>query len=160
MFLLAGIILLWGCNTTVTTEQQTTSQNESVTADVSDKQAVESVVLTLFDGVRESDKEKISSSLAQDAEFVSAREENGTLVEKITKGSDFAEKAGAPHEEVWDERLTDIEVELQGQDARLTANYEFYLGQDYSHRGEMKVDLKQHEEAWLIQRVWYTVVKK
>lgn len=163
ILLLLGTALLWNCNSTVSNKQLETSPENNTDTEAWNTVAAESaktVVINLFDGVRESNKEKISSTLSEDAEFVSAREENGALVEKITSGAEFAEKAGAPHEAMWDERLSDMEVTLEGDRAMLTANYEFYLGETYSHKGEMKVDLQRSEESWLIQRVWYTVVKQ
>lgn len=162
--LFATIVIISACNSPVEQSEKNTNsssdQQENSSFNIDHKESVKAAVLSLFDGVRESNKEKISVVLASDAEFISAKESDGELIEKITTGIDFAEKAGAPHEKAWDERLSEIEVQVNDQAAVLQANYEFYLGEDFSHKGEMKVNLELTNDQWLIKRVWYTVVKE
>lgn len=166
IFIALSAVLLWSCNSidnNNTKDQNQTpapENKEETTLEVDEDESIKLVVLNLFDGVRESNKEKISSALATDAEFISAKKEDGALVEKITKGIDFVEKAGAEHEKTWDERLSDIQVEVKENTGQLKANYQFFLGKEYSHKGEMTVDLSKNSGQWLIHRVWYTVVKE
>jgi hypothetical protein len=163
----SAILLLLAAACNNTNQENATAQppegaysgNDESSLGEDQDESVKLVVLTLFDGVRESNKNKILGTLADDAQFISARKIDGELVEKITQGTEFAEKAGAVHEQAWDERLADIRVELQDEQAMLFANYEFYLGQDYSHKGEMTVTLLRSDSEWLIEKVWYTVVK-
>lgn len=162
LIFILGVLILVGCGTAgnknPVDQNDKSSVEESVISE-NNEESIRVVVLNLFDGVRESNIEKIKNSLTADAIFISAKEENGALVEKITKGVDFVEKAGAPHEQIWDERLSDIRIDIVENSAVLNASYEFYLGENLSHTGEMKIDLTREAGIWLVQEVWYTVVK-
>ena len=141
------------------TEQACKHKTDKPSCTAKDTEDVKNTIISLFDGVRESDAKKISSALTPEAIFVSSKEKDGKTVESETKGKNFALKAGAKHDEVWDERVTDIKVEFTGDKAKAKANYEFYLGEKYSHKGKMVVDLIRTEECWAIRKVWYSIEK-
>lgn len=62
----------------------------------------------------------------------------------------FVQAVGAPHEEVWDERIWDAEVEVDGPLATAWIQYAFYVGETFSHCGVDAFQLFKGEDGWKI----------
>lgn len=121
-------------------------QNESA---MSEKEAVRKVIDDLFDAMRAGDGEKVSSLFVEGAILQSAmtdREGNPRLGN--TPMSKFAEAVGQPHDQVWDERIWNVDIKIDGRLASAWMNFAFYLGDTFSHCGVNSVQLFKGSEGW------------
>jgi hypothetical protein len=116
-------------------------------------------VKNLFDGVRTGDKQKIEAAFANEATMTAIIYKEGKQNISIRSLSEFIEKAGAKKDQAWDERLENYQVQVKGDLACLWANYQFYLGSTYSHRGIQQIQLIQQDGNWKILNITYTVEK-
>lgn len=56
----------------------------------------------------------------------------------------------APHDAVWDERIWDTQVRIDGNLASVWTKYAFYLGPQFSHCGIDHFLLFRRAEGWKI----------
>lgn len=111
------------------------SQAQDVKQD-EESQAVMQLIVKLFDGMREGDSTKVSSVFGSDVSmYTSYTNKDG--VEMIKKGElqPFLEAIGTPHEKVWDERIWNTEIHVEGGIAQVWTDYAFYVDADFSHCG-------------------------
>lgn len=65
----------------------------------------------------------------------------------------FVEAVGTPHEELWDEKVWDVEVRIDENLAQAWMHYAFYLGDEFSHCGVNAMQLVHDGTAWKITQV-------
>ncbi len=109
------------------------------------------VVKHLFDGMRAGDSALVRSLFHPKARLVTAAVLRGTpaiQVEDDVEG--FVRAVGSPHAEVWDERIRNEQVLLDGTLAVVWAEYSFYVGEKFSHCGVDAFQLAQGPEGWQI----------
>jgi hypothetical protein len=76
--------------------------------------------------------------------------ENGkTLVLKESAAA-LITAIGMPRKEVWDERIHDVEIRIDGCLAMAWAPYTFYLDGEYQHEGVNLFELVKTDGKWLI----------
>lgn len=116
----------------------------------SQEEAIEKVLLTFFDGMREGDSSMITSILGEEVILVTSFEKDGKI--QLKKGSmeEFLTAVGTPHEEVWDERIWDVNIQLDDRLASAWMKYAFYLGDEFSHCGVNHFLLTEQKEGWKI----------
>jgi hypothetical protein len=104
----------------------------------------------LFDGMRKGDSSMVRTAFHPSAKMQTIYEKNGTP--KIGEESylKFAEAVGTPHPEIWDERITNYEVKIDGRMAAIWTEYSFYLGDKFSHCGVNSFQLFKDETGWKI----------
>jgi len=117
-----------------------------------DQKAVHEVLVKLFDGMREGDSAKVSSDFFRNvAMYTSFKDSQG--VERIQKGEleAFLNAIGTPHDQVWDERIWNTKILVEGGIAQVWTQYAFYRDKDFSHCGVDAFHLvKDPEEGWQI----------
>jgi hypothetical protein len=118
-----------------------------------DKEAVVAVVVQLFDGMRAGDSAMVRSTFAPDARLVSTSSRDGQPVLQSVEIDRFVEAVGTPHEQVWDERLWDIEVRIDANLATVWTEYAFYLGEELSHCGVDAFQLFRGRDGWKIFQI-------
>jgi len=102
----------------------------------SDKQAVEQVIIDLFDGMREADSAKVKALFDQNVQmYTSFTNKEGQDMLKKGELAPFLKAIGSPHEKIWDEKIWDTEVQVDKGIAQVWTNYAFYIGTDFSHCG-------------------------
>ena len=112
---------------------------------------VQQQVETLFNGMKEGDSSKVRSVLAKNVQmFTSAVTAEGET--KLIEGSAirFLTAVGTPHEEVWDERISDLEIRVDGPLAAAWMKYSFYRGETFSHCGVNAMTFLWKDGAWKI----------
>ncbi len=115
-----------------------------------DEDEVLAVVERLFDGMRAADSSMVRSTLHADLRLVSVAEgESGPALHSEPMDG-FVAAVGTPHEEVWDERIWDPEVRVDGRLATVWVSYAFYLGEELSHCGVDAFQLFDGAEGWKI----------
>ena len=116
-------------------------------------QAVVSVIVELFDGMRAGDSAMVRRTFAPDARLVSTSIRDGQPVLESVEIDRFIEAVGTPHEEVWDERLWNVEVRVDANLATVWTEYAFYLGEELSHCGVDAFQLFRSRDGWKIFQI-------
>ena len=112
--------------------------------------AVKAVIETLFDSMREADSAKLHSVFIDDVVMQTIIPKRGVM--SINEGSlqGFLRGVGTPHEHVYDERILDYQIKIDGPMASVWTPYQFYLGEEFSHCGVNSFQLMKTEEGWKI----------
>lgn len=114
-------------------------------------EAVKSVIETMFDGMREGDSTKVSGVFAKNVLMYSASfQEDSTT--KLSEGSAsrFLTAVGTPHDKVWDERISNLIIQVDGPLATAWMDYAFYLDDTFSHCGVNAMNLVYIDGKWKI----------
>jgi len=105
-------------------------------ASSADRAAVMAVVKKLFDGMRAGDSSMVRSVFAPNVRMITVAPRQGVMTASVTNGADnFAKAVGTPHAEVWDERIANEKVEIDGALASVWVDYAFFRGTTFSHCG-------------------------
>jgi hypothetical protein len=115
-----------------------------------DTAAVLAVVRGLFDAMRAGDSARVRASFAPGALLGTARERDGRPVFERDSLETFARAVGTPHADVWDERLRNTAVRVDGPLAAVWTEYAFYAGPRFSHCGVDAFQLARTAAGWRI----------
>lgn len=120
-------------------------------AQVNEEAAVMAAVQSMFDAMRAGDSTAMRAVLHPGATgaSVSVREGVPTL-DREGSLDGFVQAVGTPHEQVWDERIWDAEVRVDGNLATAWMQYAFYLGDQFSHCGVDAFQLFKDENGWKV----------
>ena len=130
------------------------SAPEPAAAQQGEEAAVMAVVEVMFDAMRAADSAAMRAVLHPTATgaSVSVREGVPTLTREESLDG-FVQAVGTPHEEVWDERIWDSEVRVDGNLATAWMKYAFYVGEEFSHCGVDAFQLFKDEAGWKVFHV-------
>lgn len=115
--------------------------------------AVLAVVDQLFDGMRTSDSTQVRAVLHPDATFRTVvRDSAGMTLLREGSPEAFVAAVGQPKPEgqIWDERIWDPVVLVDGPMATAWTPYAFYLGDSFSHCGVNAFQLIDTDAGWRI----------
>ena len=115
-----------------------------------DPQQVEETILQLFDGMRESNREKAAEVFHETMTLSTVVNREGTTQLSQADITRFLDAVGQPKEEVWDEQISGLQVHIDGDLATAWMNYSFYRGDVFSHCGVNTMNLIRTEEGWKI----------
>lgn len=97
---------------------------------------IHQVLEVLFDGMREGDSAKVASVFDANAQMYSSyADKDGYPVIKKGGLQSFLMAIGTPHKAIWDERLANTQINIDGGIAQVWTDYSFYLGNEFSHCG-------------------------
>ncbi len=123
----------------------------ATTAPEAEREAVLAVVNRLFDAMRQGDSAMLRSAFHPEAQLATAVVRNGTPTVTFDAIDGFAQALGGkPAEQVWDERLYETVVHIDGTLATVWTEYDFYLGDQFSHCGVDSFQLAKTAEGWKI----------
>lgn len=113
---------------------------------------VMAVVTRLFDGMRKGDSSIVRSVFDQRVRMITVSMRNGARRTTMETGADnFAKAIGTPHPDVFDERIANPRVQIDGDLASVWVDYGFFAGTKFSHCGVDHFLLTRNESgAWLI----------
>jgi len=101
-----------------------------------DRAAVMAVVQTLFDGMRAGDSAMVRAVFDPRVRMIMVESRNGGSRTTVALGADnFAKAVGTPHADIWDERIANERVEIDGDLASVWVDYAFFAGPKFSHCG-------------------------
>jgi len=80
----------------------------------------------------------------------SALVRNGRPELRLDSLETFIRGVGSPHPDVWDERLSNVRVQVDGPLAAVWTDYDFYAGTRFSHCGVDAFQLARTETGWRI----------
>jgi hypothetical protein len=117
-----------------------------------ESRAVLAVVTRLFDGMRKGDSSMVRSVFDPRVRMITVSMRNGARRTTLESGADnFAKAVGTPHADVWDERIANPRVQIDGDLASVWVDYAFFAGPKFSHCGVDHFLLTRSETgAWLI----------
>ena len=97
---------------------------------------VKKTIVELFDGMRAGDSSRVSLLFHPNVRMFTAYQDS-TGIPILKEGSlyDFLNAIGSPHPEVWDEKIWNTEVRIDGNLAQVWTDYAFYVGEKFSHCG-------------------------
>lgn len=120
---------------------------------------VKATVQALFDAMRSADSTRLRTLFTDNAQLktiqalpstasVQAKLQVSVLKEESVEA--FIRAVGAPRKEVWDERIFDVEVRIDGALAMVWTKYEFYIDTTFSHCGVNLFQLIKQSDDWKI----------
>ena len=115
-----------------------------------DTQAVRATIDALFEGMRTGDSAAVRTVFHEEARLHTALGPSDTVGVQSTPVEKFVEAVGRPHEKVWDERIWDVEIRVDGPLANAWVPYAFYHGKELSHCGVNAVQLVRQTKGWRI----------
>ena len=117
---------------------------------MNDEQAVEKVVVGLFDAMRAGDGDKVRSLFVEGTILQSTAERNGVpMLSKLT-AEEFAGAVETAEGPIWDEKIWDLNIQIRNRLASAWMDYAFYRGETFSHCGVNSFQLFKSEEGWKI----------
>jgi hypothetical protein len=108
------------------------------------------VVRLLFDGMRAGDSSMVRRAFHPSASLMTTAVRNGVSMVQRTALDDFAKAVGTPHAEVWDERIFNPRIEVDGGLANVWVEYSFWRGSTFSHCGFDAFQLARVGSEWKI----------
>lgn len=113
---------------------------------------VRAVVDALFDGMRAGDSTAVRATIHPGARFQSVVPLRDSEGYRLTDGSaeQFIAAVGTPHDQVWDERIGEVDVRVDAGLATAWMAYRFYLGDRFSHCGVNAMQLANTDGTWRI----------
>ncbi|MFN2384451.1 MAG: nuclear transport factor 2 family protein [Gemmatimonadota bacterium] len=119
-------------------------------AQSADESAVLDVVTRFFDGMRAADSAAMRATLMPSVILHSASIRDSAPVLELAAMEEFLVAVGTPRPEVWDERLTNSVVRIDGPLAMVWTDYAFYIGERFSHCGVDVFQLFRAADGWKI----------
>ena len=114
---------------------------------------VRDAVDVLFDGMRNGDSTAVRASFLPGASMQSVvASEEGTVIHSDSVDR-FVVAVGSPHDKIWDERIYDVKILIDGEMASVWAPYRFYIGEEFSHCGVNQFVLAKQAESWKILNI-------
>ena len=119
--------------------------------ETSAEKEVEAVINTMFQGMYEGDSAMVNSVMGADVRMeTTATNKEGEAV--LFQGSleRFLSAVGTPHDEIWDERVSNLKIMVDDNLAIAWMDYSFYAGDKFSHCGVNAMSLFRSPEGWKI----------
>ena len=110
------------------------------------EEEVRATIDRLFDGMRAGDGTMVASVFHEGATLGRATD-TGFRRSSI---EGFVQAVGAPHEQVWDEKIWDVKIHIDGRLATAWMEFAFFLGDTLSHCGVNAMTLYKADDAWKI----------
>jgi hypothetical protein len=115
-----------------------------------ERDAIMEPILTLFDGMRAADSSAVRSAIHPKSRLLRVgTNREGVIGVHETPVDRFVAAMAGDHE-VYDERLGDAQITVDGDLATVWVPYAFYLGDTFSHCGTNAFQLARLDGAWQI----------
>jgi hypothetical protein len=116
-----------------------------------EQEAVKKVINNMFTAMRTSDTTLLRSTFSADMILQSVvNKKDGTTALLTEKAEGFIKQVGAPHKEIYDERIVITDVKVDGPLASVWTPYKFYEGSTFSHCGVNVFQLMKTAAGWKI----------
>ncbi len=114
---------------------------------------VRAAVRSLFDAMREGDGARVAELFHPEARLMSVVASSSGTALTSTPPGEFARAVGSPRDVVWDERITNLSVQVDGDLAAAWMDYSFYLGDQFSHCGVNAIQWAKTGLEWRIIQI-------
>ena len=118
------------------------------------EQEVKAVVDRLFSAMRAADSAAVHALFHPQARLQTTAVRQGEPVLRTDSIEAFLRAVGTPHTEVWDERVSNLEIRTDGELATAWMDYAFYLDNRFSHCGVNALQLfRTKDRGWQIIQI-------
>lgn len=112
---------------------------------------VEQCIHQLFEGMRLGDSARVAQTFAPELVLQTTyTDKEGKMCIHTEAPADFLTAIGTPHDELWDERVSNLTLQIDGNIAQAWMDYSFYVGDTFSHCGVNAMTLFFNGERWQI----------
>ena len=125
-------------------------QNNSKKSSLKSKEEVRAVVYQMFDAMRAGDSSILRPLFANDIVSASAFEREGKSMMRGGDMEQFIKAVGTPHDEIWNEKIWDLQIHVDANMATAWMKYAFFRGDTFSHCGVNNFVLFKSDEGWKI----------
>ena len=109
------------------------------------------VVIDIFDGMRQGDSAQVKKHFYDNTSSYSAfTNKEGEKELRTGDINNWFTAIAKPHDQVWDERIWDYQVRMDGNLAAVWVKYAFYLDQTLHHCGVDAIQLAHDGNSWRI----------
>jgi hypothetical protein len=127
-----------------------------LSAQTAAEREVRAVVDRLFDGMRGGDSAMVRSVMHPDARLMTTTVRDGEPLLRSDSIDAFVRAVGTPHEQVWDERISDVEIRVDDPLATAWMGYRFHAGEQFSHCGVNAFQFFRTAAGWRIVQIMDT----
>jgi len=126
------------------------SSIEFTQADSTRISEVEAVINQLFEGMRLGDSTLVQEVFHSEAKAYTSYEKEDAF--HLHEGSvdEFVKAVGTPHDKVWNERISNLVIQVDDGLAHAWMDYSFYLDEEFSHKGINSMVLVEVDGEWKI----------
>ena len=129
-------------------------RTETQDLNASDEDKVKKVIDDLFDAMRTSDGPLVSQLFESTATLSSVFvDQNGQTQYRTNPSSTFVEAIGKPKTDLWDEKIWEYNIRIDGPLAKAWTPYTFYLNKQLSHCGTNDFEFVKRNGQWKISRI-------
>ena len=116
-----------------------------------DIEAVEQVIYNLFEGMYKGDSSLVHRCFSDDLRMYTTFI-NPDGKDQLRAGSleGFLTAVGTPHDQIWNEKISNLKIDVDAGLAHAWMDYEFYLDQKFSHCGINAMQLVKLDGEWKI----------
>jgi hypothetical protein len=118
-----------------------------------DVEEVRRAVVRLFDGMRAGDSTVVRAAFHPQARLQTTAIREGQAMLRTDSVGAFVRAVGTPHTEVWDERISNVEIRVDGPLATAWMDYAFYRGDQFSHCGVNAFQFFKGAQGWQIIQI-------
>ena len=122
-------------------------------ASLTEEQEVMQVVRQLFEGMKQGDTTLVHPVFHPNARLMTVIEKEGKTVLEESSIAEFIKAIGKPHQQIWDERIHDPVINMDGALATVWTAYSFYLDETFSHCGVDAFQLMKSATGWQIIQI-------
>ncbi|MCJ8290722.1 MAG: nuclear transport factor 2 family protein [Crocinitomicaceae bacterium] len=108
------------------------------------------IIDQLFEGMKSGDSSLVRGAFHSDARAYTSYEKEGAYQLHAGSIDDFVNAVGTPHDEVWDERISNVVIQIDDGLAQVWMDYSFYVGDQFSHKGVNAMQLAHLDGRWQI----------
>lgn len=119
----------------------------------SQEQEVRAVIDRLFNGMRAADSAAVRATFHPEARLQTTAVRDGQPVLRTDSLAKFLRAVGTPRTELWDERISNVEIRADGELASAWMDYAFYVDDRFSHCGVNAVQLARTPAGWQIIQI-------
>lgn len=122
-------------------------------AQTPEQQEVRQAVERLFNGMRAGDSTVVRAAFHPQARLQTTAVREGQAMLRTDSVDAFVRAVGTPHTEVWDERISNVEIRVDGPLATAWMDYAFYAGDRFSHCGVNAFQFFKAAQGWQIIQI-------
>ncbi|WP_113663738.1 nuclear transport factor 2 family protein [Pedobacter nanyangensis] len=116
-----------------------------------EEESIKKAINALFDGMRRSDSTLMRSAFNQGAILQTiVKTKVGATEVRSTDLNLFVQSIAKPHPLVYDERIVFTKILIDGELASVWTDYQFYIGDKFSHCGVNSFQLVKYGNDWKI----------
>lgn len=113
--------------------------------------AIKATINLLFDGMRNSDTTLLKKAFATNNTMQTiVKTKDGKAMVRTESLANFIKSVGTPHSEKYDERIVFTKILIDDNLASVWTDYQFYIGERFSHCGVNSFQLFKGDDGWKI----------